>query len=642
MRSGYLHVVTVAGVLAFTLAGTGSAQAATSTVPSAPSNVAEQPGYDAALVMWTVPANGGTSITGFRIDTFNGTTRVGQTNLTAGAVGSPLDPTPGANDWYNVGLTGGLRVSFKVVAINADGDSQPSTRTYPRAPSSVPTAPYSPPRVSVDTSVQFTATVHWIVPPNNGSPISSFYVEVVNNQGMQDRTVQAGAVGSSLDPTPGATDSLTFTDLVPASESADVQAINSVGDGPAGSTSFHVTGPYFSTGNTQLSLGDSTLGDYVGPQVVDLESSGTTADEVTNITFSGPGANDYGANESCGSVAPDGNCNIDVYFSPGALGSRPATMTITDQSFNSIQISLTGTGTTGYYLFGLAGEVAAFGDAGYYGDLGSITLNRPIVGMSPTGNDGGYWLDASDGGVFAFGDARFFGSVPGVLQPGQVLNQPIVGMATTLGGGGYWMVAADGGVFSFGDAQFHGSVPGVLKPGQSLNKPIVGMAKTPDGKGYWMVASDGGIFSFGDAAFHGSTGGITLNKPIVGMAPTPDGKGYWLVASDGGIFAFGDARYYGSTGGQATAGSIVGMSPMADGLGYWLASSEGAVYPFGDAPNYGSVAGQGVTDAIGIATDSPPTVQAINDQPADLHDLFLRAPRSMASTSAEQSHLHQW
>ena len=138
MRSGYLHVVTVAGVLAFTLAGTGSAQAATSTVPSAPSNVAEQPGYDAALVMWTVPANGGTSITGFRIDTFNGTTRVGQTNLTAGAVGSPLDPTPGANDWYNVGLTGGLRVcGRRQPAIDshvparslkrADGSLQPAT-----------------------------------------------------------------------------------------------------------------------------------------------------------------------------------------------------------------------------------------------------------------------------------------------------------------------------------------------------------------------------------------------------------------------------------------------------------------------------------------------------------------------------------
>ena len=60
---------------------------------------------------------------------------------------------------------------------------------------------------------------------------------------------------------------------------------------------------------------------------------------------------------------------------------------------------------------------------------------------------------ASDGGIFSFGDAGFHGSTGNIT-----LNKPIVGMAATPSGNGYWMVASDGGIFSFGDAGFHGSV----------------------------------------------------------------------------------------------------------------------------------------------------------------------------------------
>ncbi len=114
----------------------------------------------------------------------------------------------------------------------------------------------------------------------------------------------------------------------------------------------------------------------------------------------------------------------------------------------------------------------------------------------------GYWLAASDGGIFNYGNTVFEGSAGSL-----VLNKPVVGMTPTADGAGYWMVASDGGIFSYGDAKFHGSMGG--KP---LNKPIVGMAATPDGKGYWLVASDGGIFSFGDATFYGSMGGVPLEQ----------------------------------------------------------------------------------------------------------------------------------
>ena len=70
------------------------------------------------------------------------------------------------------------------------------------------------------------------------------------------------------------------------------------------------------------------------------------------------------------------------------------------------------------------GGVFAFGDAAFHGSTGSLTLNKPIVGLSTDYSTGGYWLVASDGGVFAF-DATFYGSLGGVP-----LNKPIVAVTS--------------------------------------------------------------------------------------------------------------------------------------------------------------------------------------------------------------------
>ncbi len=232
----------------------------------------------------------------------------------------------------------------------------------------------------------------------------------------------------------------------------------------------------------------------------------------------------------------------------------------------------------GYWLVASDGGVFAYGGAAFHGSAGSLTLNKPIVGMAATPDGGGYWLVASDGGVFAYGGAAFYGSTGSLT-----LNKPIVGMAATPDGRGYWLVASDGGIFAYGDAAFYGSTGSII-----LNKPVVGMAVAPYGQGYWLVASDGGIFAYGDAAFYGSTGSLTLNRPVVGMAPGPFGNGYWLVASDGGIFAYGDAPFEGSAGSLTLNRPVVGMAATSDGNGYWLVASDGGIFAYGDAPFEGS------------------------------------------------------
>jgi hypothetical protein len=232
----------------------------------------------------------------------------------------------------------------------------------------------------------------------------------------------------------------------------------------------------------------------------------------------------------------------------------------------------------GYRLAASDGGVFNFGSYGFYGSLGGIHLNAPVVGVASDPSGPGYWLTASDGGVFAFGHAGFFGSLGAVH-----LAKPIVAIAPTPDGGGYWLVASDGGVFASGDAVFFGSLGAT-----HLAAPIVGMASTADGGGYYLFGSDGGVFTFGDAVFSGSLGAVHLNKPIVGGASTISGQGYDLVASDGGVFTFGDAVFFGSLGAVHLNAPVVGIQLSGTG-GYDLAASDGGVFAFGEAPFAGSL-----------------------------------------------------
>jgi len=494
-------------------------------------------------------------------------------DLTAGAPGSALDPTPGAHDSYLVtGLINGDTYTFTVQAVSGAGAGTPSGPTTPVTPA--PTVPGTP-VVGTVTPGNGSALVTWTVPANGGDPITGFIITpYANGVAQTPITLAAGAPGSSLDPTPGAHDSYLVTGLINGDTyTFTVQAVNGVGNGNPSSPSAPVT-PAPTAPGTPV-IGTVTPGN--GSALVTWTVPANGGDPITGFIIT-PYANGVaqtpihltaGAPGSALDPTPGAH---DSYLVTGLINGDTYTFTV--QAVNGVGASTPSTPTPpvtpsvptppsapgggpgagnkgqGYWLVASDGGIFAFGDLQFYGSTGSIHLNKPIVGMAATPDDGGYWLVASDGGIFAYGDAAFFGSTGS-----QTLNQPIVAMASTADGKGYWLVASDGGIFAYGDAAFQGSMGG--KP---LNQPIVGMTPTSDGKGYWMVASDGGIFAFGDATFYGSTGNLKLNRPIVGMAASPDGKGYWLDASDGGIFAFGDSTFHGSMGGQQLNQPMVGMA----------------------------------------------------------------------------------
>jgi len=256
----------------------------------------------------------------------------------------------------------------------------------------------------------------------------------------------------------------------------------------------------------------------------------------------------------------------------------------------------------GYWLVGSDGGIFSFGAAQFYGSTGALTLQRPVVGITPTASDAGYWLVASDGGIFSFGNAGFYGSIPGIgiaaagsTNPKR-LNAPIVGMVPSADGGGYFMVASDGGVFAFGDAKFEGSCPGI----GGCSGAAVAVMPDGSGSGYWLVTATGHVYAFGDAVNYGAPGPQSVS--VTAAVRTKDGGGYWLLFANGVVAPYGDAADLGSPAGSANLAATSTIFTTSDGGGYWVASASGSVFAYGDAPNDGSMAGQRLNGSIVAAT----------------------------------------
>ncbi len=244
----------------------------------------------------------------------------------------------------------------------------------------------------------------------------------------------------------------------------------------------------------------------------------------------------------------------------------------------------------GYWLVGSDGGIFSFGSAAFFGSTGNLTLQRPVMGISPTADRQGYWLVGSDGGIFAFGDAGFYGSLPGLgFAPagsgGHALAAPIVAAVPSTDDAGYFMVASDGGVFAFGDARFAGSCPGI----GGCSGAAVAVMPDATGNGYWLVTATGNVYAFGDAPFLGAP--PSRNVAVTSAVRTPDGGGYWVLYADGQLSAFGDAGQYGNPQGALGGDRATAVFATADGAGYWVATAAGGVYNYGDATSNGSMAG---------------------------------------------------
>ena len=99
-----------------------------------------------------------------------------------------------------------------------------------------------------------------------------------------------------------------------------------------------------------LSFGNRPLGETIGPKAATLTNTQTVPLAISSIAISGgtaPGDYAWGGNcpVSPNKLGAGRSCTITVTFTPSALGSLTASLTVTDDASNSPQsVSLTGTG----------------------------------------------------------------------------------------------------------------------------------------------------------------------------------------------------------------------------------------------------------------------------------------------------------
>ncbi len=255
-------------------------------------------------------------------------------------------------------------------------------------------------------------TLNWTVGANNGLPITGFAIKAIADPAGTDPsfTVNAGAVGSALDPTPGAHDSAVIPDTAPGTQYYQF-AIASLSNGTTSGYVYdydniaELLAPSLQpVDGTSLHFDSTLVGDVSDDLSFGGRNIGAGAGQVKGYVLSGADPDDFFLDSSnCQNLAAYGaTCSLNVAFLPGAVGLRTATLTLQDGSSNLLSIPLSGDGFEGYYEATSTGAIFGSGEAPYYGVATSPDLAKPIVAIQSTGDDGGYWMAASDGGNFQF------------------------------------------------------------------------------------------------------------------------------------------------------------------------------------------------------------------------------------------------
>jgi Bacterial Ig-like domain (group 3)/FG-GAP-like repeat/Abnormal spindle-like microcephaly-assoc'd, ASPM-SPD-2-Hydin len=182
-------------------------------------------------------------------------------------------------------------------------------------------------------SVKFTATV---TSPNPGTATGTVNFldgttnignAALNGSGVAGLTISTLAVG---------------THSITATYSGDTN----FAPGSSSVVSQVVQGALVALSPTSLDFGSQVVPTTSSAQPVTLTNTGNIALSITSIGLTGANSSEFGRTNNCpGSLAANGNCTINVTFTPTAAGSANAALSVADSAPGSPQsVSLTGVG----------------------------------------------------------------------------------------------------------------------------------------------------------------------------------------------------------------------------------------------------------------------------------------------------------
>lgn len=133
-----------------------------------------------------------------------------------------------------------------------------------------------------------------------------------------------------------------------------------------------------------LNFGTQSVG-TVANQTLTLSNSGTAALSISSLQVSGTNSAEFGISNGCGSsVAPGDSCSISLVFQPAAVGSRSATLSISDNASGSPQtVGLSGTGSSAPTPTGFTTYLGPYG-SGFHTITGNSAV-LPLRAYLPSG-----------------------------------------------------------------------------------------------------------------------------------------------------------------------------------------------------------------------------------------------------------------
>jgi hypothetical protein len=336
-KSVTVNAANVSGVN-FTSAGAPTAQASPTSLTFAAQTVSTSSAAQAVTLSNTGTAAltvSGITFTGTNPADFSQTNNCG-TSLANGStctINVTFKPT-----------AAGSRAATLQVADNAAGSPQLVSLTGTGV-AAVPVVSFSVTSIAFPVTLDFTTATAKPVTLRNAGPgtltISSIAITGTNAAefAISSKTcgvtvVSGGScvVNVTFKPQAGTarTASLTFTDN---------------GAGNPQNVALSGTGTMVSNSPTTLTYGVQMVGTTSASKAVTLTNAGPGSLAISSITFIGNNPNDFTQTNNCGtSLASGASCTINVKFAPKAMGTRKATLRITDSDLTSPEtVTITGT-----------------------------------------------------------------------------------------------------------------------------------------------------------------------------------------------------------------------------------------------------------------------------------------------------------
>jgi hypothetical protein len=187
---------------------------------------------------------------------------------------------------------------------------------------------------------------------NTGQDASGTVSVSLGGTNAADFTIASSTCTTALAPGGSCTVTVAFESFYTGTYTASLTATATPGGSASASlTAQAITPAYFTTPNP-VGFGPVYVGASTTDQTVTLTNEGQQTSGTLHTSLGGANPGDFAidSNTCTGTLAGGQSCSVTVHFSPAALGSRTATLSISASPGDPRSVALSGTGVTALYV----------------------------------------------------------------------------------------------------------------------------------------------------------------------------------------------------------------------------------------------------------------------------------------------------